>query len=559
MIDLILGVVVSCCMKYFLLGLFVCVSLYAESGYKISEFQIKNFLRESYFVTIEADNAELLNKLKIPLDKNEVRSENTETPADLSPNIRFKIGKIDARRIKKSAKFKDKILKLQFELMPSEPLPEGEPVVLEMSDTESKSVLATREYKIPKRNSEKGKQPFINRVYPAGGTVGDTINVLGTNLGGNVDDVFVQYVKAEPNGDFPFDEEELERERAYYLAPSGEVDKKTKEGLDLVRFTIPEKLMNNLEEELTLYEKIFGKEIHFYLYVNNRPTSVHSLKVLMPFWKVTNILLSITITILFLLSVNLVSRKWNFLPDILIDPRTNSYRLANFQAFGWTITIIGCYFYVAVGKMLILRDGELPDLNFDLIALLGISYGGLVTTNYMESKKPENRLKNTEPKLLDLISGDNDKIDMAKLQLFGFTLLGILVYIANLISGDSLLGLPGIPPTFLTLMLGSQGGYLSSRYVNEPLSVNFIEPSSFPLGSEKAKITLVGAGFTDGMKVMIKDHPPIAADVTDSNTLSVELSLPASAGKIDLVLIPKLGASVTLAEAIEVTEKPTNV
>jgi hypothetical protein len=86
---------------------------------------------------------------------------------------------------------------------------------------------------------------------------------------------------------------------------------------------------------------------------------------------------------------------------VILDSRTGSYSLAKFQSFAWTIVLIGNYFYVAICAILLFRNGKLPDFKVSLIALMGISYAGLVTSNYLDNKVPTNRIFKRVPRWKD--------------------------------------------------------------------------------------------------------------------------------------------------------------
>lgn len=166
------------------------------------------------------------------------------------------------------------------------------------------------------------------------------------------------------------------------------------------------------------------------------------------------------------------SKKINFFPDIFLDPETNSYSLANFQSFMWTIVLMGSYFYIAVCQGLILGNPELPEFDFSLIGLLGVSYGGMILSNYVDKRKSHLVIRKDKPELRDLIFDPKGGIDMARMQLFGFNLVCLLLYIYYLLKANPLNGLPSIPETLHSLLGTSQAGYIGSQAVTQMVGTN---------------------------------------------------------------------------------------
>ena len=81
-------------------------------------------------------------------------------------------------------------------------------------------------------------------------------------------------------------------------------------------------------------------------------------------------------------------------------------------------------------------------------------------------KKDPGNVKH-KPELKDLISDPDGGISLSRLQLLGFTLISIIVYIFYLFKANVLNGLPGIPETLHTMLLTSQGGYLGSKAITK--------------------------------------------------------------------------------------------
>lgn len=199
MLKQILSVILIC--------LFGVSSLLADD-FVIDEFEILDFKRESYALKITAKDKATLSQIA-----KEVSFEDGSKEDRLVGIIR--IGNTIGNVVPKSIVISEKnpIVKLQF--TPTTRL-EGK-VTLEILDPTTRASLVSREYTVPERHSAKGKQPFIHKIHPKGGTLGDTITLYGTNLGENIDDLFVSFVKNTPDTKEPFDEHRLQIERPFYL------------------------------------------------------------------------------------------------------------------------------------------------------------------------------------------------------------------------------------------------------------------------------------------------------------------------------------------------------
>ena len=132
----------------------------------------------------------------------------------------------------------------------------------------------------------------------------------------------------------------------------------------------------------------------------------------------------------------------------------------------------------------------MPDFNPSLIALLGISYGGHISANYVESKSSSKARKVGVPEIKDLFCSEDGTFNLPKFQLFGFTIIANAIYIFNLFEGNVLEGLPDIPQSLHTLLLTSQGGYVGGKYVTEVLEKKEPSPEKSQ-GSESVKEEVV--------------------------------------------------------------------
>jgi prepilin signal peptidase PulO-like enzyme (type II secretory pathway) len=190
-------------------------------------------------------------------------------------------------------------------------------------------------------------------------------------------------------------------------------------------------------------------------------------------------------------SVAWILGKWNIMPNILLDVETNTYSLSRFQAFAWTVVLLGSYFYIAICTGLVLRDGVIPDFNPSLIGLMSISYTGLISSHFLGKKNPKNEIKGQPPELSNLFA-TNGNIDISRLQLLCFTIVAIAVYLYNLIISNTLSGLPDIPPTLHGLLLTSQGSYIGGKLFGDKIAVNRIFPNLFSNTEKEIEFNMVG-------------------------------------------------------------------
>ncbi|HMV43347.1 MAG TPA: hypothetical protein PK079_21360 [Leptospiraceae bacterium] len=360
---------------------------------------------------------------------------------------------------------------LKWEVKPSRDFDSKDVCVLIKS--ESGKILDRFPYKIPASMNEPGQQPLVLDIHPKGGTIGDTITMKVQNPGKDLDKIVVYILK-------PKQEQEgyvyLDKEKCalfpFYLSEE-KITNKT--SYHEIKFTLSNYLANRCgfdTEKYNLFEKMFGKDISIKLSINARPSKIEKLTILNESWKGFAVTMGALITLLFLGILAYFSKKINFFPDILLDPETNSFSLANFQSFLWTLVLMGSYFYIAVCQGLILGNPELPEFNFSLIGLLGVSYGGMIAANYVDKRKKHMVIKKDKPELRDLIFDPSGGIDMARMQLFGFNLICLLLYIYYLLKANPLNGLPSIPETLHTLLGTSQAGYIGSQAVTQMITPN---------------------------------------------------------------------------------------
>lgn len=437
-----------------------------ESNFFIKEFYVKDFSRNLFHIAIKSKNRELLPGLiefKTDKDKTDYdrAKEKGDPRATSIEKVKFvtKIGSREAGRITGSYHHKKESSVISYELISAENDKSG-PICISLYDDKSQ-LLATFPYTIPDRNENAGEQPLITEITPNAGVIGETITVRGRNFQDNLDNIYIYIIDEDQDPVYEYGDKEKYTILPFYLS------QKNEKGTQELKFTIPAYDLKGEYDGYKFNQKIFGKKMSIKLMTNYRPSTTENLVLLKSYWKWIAGSFSIFVTASFLISIAFVLKKVNFTHEILLDAKTNSYSLSNFQSFAWTIVFIGSYFYVAISSGIILDKSELPDFNYSLIGLMGISYGGLLTSSYLDRRKKDPGNVKHKPELKDLISDPDGGISLSRLQLLGFTLISIIVYIFYLFKANVLNGLPGIPETLHTMLLTSQGGYLGSKAITK--------------------------------------------------------------------------------------------
>jgi len=399
---------------------------------------------------------------------------------------------------------------------------------------------------IPERFSDPEKQPLISSIRPAAGKKGDTITVIGSNFGTYIDNILVYFGENTEEEGFI---ELFERKPLSLSAP----DEEKKQEL---RFHIPTRI--KFQNQFA-----YRKKLYFKIIVGGRPTGLHEIIVLSDNWKLWISLFSLLMLFLLYLGLAYILKKFNFWNMILIDKTTNTYSLSRFQAMLWTVVLLGGYFYIAISNGLLLGNGTIPDFNPSLIGLLSISYIGMIGASGVGNKKPKNEIIETPPSLSNLFTSGGS-IDIARLQLFGFTIVGVIIYLYNLITTNPLNGLPDIPTTLLGLMGVSQTGYLGGKVIGDKTVVNMVKPFYVPAKQEGVSIQLIGAGFIKNTKILIDEiTEPIETNFVSSTILKVEFPPLYTLGKKNLTILPNDSTSIQIENcfeviAIEPNEVPAN-
>lgn len=196
----------------------------------------------------------------------------------------------------------------------------------------------------------------------------------------------------------------------------------------------------------------------------------------------------------------------NYAAGIFINP-LNIMSLSRFQMVLWTIIVLSAYFTMALIRVKSAVDDPLAiEIDWHLWALLGISTTALVGTPLLQgAKKTKNpdpqKVKETgdffgqdkgevntyrqgllygnpdpkDAKFSDMFQGDEvgntTHVDLAKLQMFFFTIIAAFAYCVILFNtlssaqndGSVLQNLPVLPDGLIAILGISHAGYLTSK------------------------------------------------------------------------------------------------
>jgi hypothetical protein len=446
---------------------------------------------------------------------------------------------------------------VEFYLNAYDKIPSGKVKVKLFLDEPSKNNRLLDETIFPMpENFEEDKQPLVTGLSPMGGVIGDTITMSGKNFGSNVDKIDIYFYDLDDSSidmELPADLEVSDYQPIEYMQMRAKTSpfyiSTTLDGVQHVNFTIPTTpYLKELADKA-----FFRKSIRLKVFVDGRPSSFMKVTILPKNWNKKVIALAILVTFVGLAFISLLIGKWNFVPYVLLDKNTNTYSLSRFQAFTWTVVLTGSYFYIAIAFGILLQNGKIPEFNPSLVGLMSISYTGFIASHFLNKKNPKNAISDTPPALSDLFM-ENGVIDITRLQLLLFTVVAVIVYLYNLYLNNTLNGLPDIPATLHGLLVSSQTGYIGGKVFGDKIAVNRILPRKISISDKTIELHLIGAGFVDGMKLMIEGSPfdPVLVQYSSPSTISCSVPMEKEIGNKNLVIIPPSGSTMVIPNAIEI-------
>ena len=434
---------------------------------------------------------------------------------------------------------------VEFYLNAYDKIPSGKVKVKLFLDEPSKNNRLLDETIFPMpENFEEDKQPLVTGLSPMGGVIGDTITMSGKNFGSNVDKIDIYFYDLDDSSidmELPADLEVSDYQPIEYMQMRAKTSpfyiSTTLDGVQHVNFTIPTTpYLKELADKA-----FFRKSIRLKVFVDGRPSSFMKVTILPKNWNKKVIALAILVTFVGLAFISLLIGKWNFVPYVLLDKNTNTYSLSRFQAFTWTVVLTGSYFYIAIAFGILLQNGKIPEFNPSLVGLMSISYTGFIASHFLNKKNPKNAISDTPPALSDLFMENG-------------VIVAVIVYLYNLYLNNTLNGLPDIPATLHGLLVSSQTGYIGGKVFGDKIAVNRILPRKISISDKTIELHLIGAGFVDGMKLMIEGSPsdPVLVQYSSPSTISCSVPMEKEIGNKNLVIIPPSGSTMVIPNAIEI-------
>lgn len=221
---------------------------------------------------------------------------------------------------------------------------------------------------------------------------------------------------------------------------------------------------------------------------------------------------------------------------------------SKFQFLLWTVVILVGIVTIWVARMIATGDlvspvDEIPE---NLLALLGLSTATSlgakgVTTLYAKQglikkeSKDSNASNDRTPPPPELLADDDGVPELAKIQMFLFTLLAMIFFLIAVgqainQSDQAAIVLPDVDQALLVLMGVSSAGYIGKKFVTRDgttraaPTLDAIMPSEVPAGSD-TQIMLTGTAFGDGSDGVLGVGPLLVKPSAWSN-IDISFKLP---------------------------------
>lgn len=213
--------------------------------------------------------------------------------------------------------------------------------------------------------------------------------------------------------------------------------------------------------------------------------------------------------------------------------------LALFQFVMWTSLIGFLFLGIYLTRAFAGVTSVAPSVPTNLLTLMGISVavpvvsGGVSNIKYT-TETPKERPKPEDLKPFSSMLEENNKPTLTRYQMFIWTWVGIIVYVAIFVAmmtapgalqNAQNLSLPDIDPTLVALMGLSQGAYIGGKAVaSQAVLLNSISPSQGKVGQS---ISLLGSGF-GGTKdaVWFDDIHVLPPEIDSWSSSRVDLKVP---------------------------------
>ncbi len=149
--------------------------------------------------------------------------------------------------------------------------------------------------------------------------------------------------------------------------------------------------------------------------------------------------------------------------------------LSKFQFLLWTLVVSFAFLSIQITRIVITdytADSEylIKNIPENLLAMMGISVAVPIINSKASKKTTSKQDDKTPPSFGAMFYNNQGNLDLASLQMFMWTVIGILIYLYIVFDQFTILDarylfLPDVSPTLLILMGLSQGAYLGSKFV----------------------------------------------------------------------------------------------
>jgi hypothetical protein len=242
--------------------------------------------------------------------------------------------------------------------------------------------------------------------------------------------------------------------------------------------------------------------------------------------------IGIAVLILLFVVIALITSHWN--PIDLFRGFDGFASTSKLQWFLWLVAILFGYAALWVLRAEQGNYSALSSVPVNLLTVLGFSTGTAaaakgITSGFVQTGKmskpgapPGEPGKNTG----GIFQDDGGSPELAKIQMIGFTIIAIGIFLATVIhqigTGDIKDGLPNIDSSLMVLMGISQGGYLGKKLVT--FGTPMLYPPSPETGPPGTAVTLRGTnlGSSPASQLLLNGTP---VDATWS-AASVQFTVP---------------------------------
>jgi hypothetical protein len=261
-------------------------------------------------------------------------------------------------------------------------------------------------------------------------------------------------------------------------------------------------------------------------------------------WKWLAVLIGLGVLAALYLLTGLSAKTWR--PSRLMQGADGSSSTSKFQ---WLLWLVATLFAYTVLWVLRARQGDyaaIGDVPANLLTVLGLSTTTAaaakgITTGYVQTgrvvkltaaQRGATQAADPQPAAGTggILQDDNGMLSLAKIQVTGFTVLAVGIFLATVIhqiaATPVVTTLPNIDSSLLALLGISQGGYLGNKLVTfgAPVLYGPSQPSVAP--GEEVTLPAANLGSSSGAQLTLAGQPIKATSAAGRITFTVPESDP---------------------------------